>query len=41
MDVRTADYADREALDPAFAGVDRLLLISSSNAAERVKQHQT
>ena len=38
--VRTADYAKRETLDVAFAGVDRLLLISSSEVGGRVPQHR-
>ncbi len=38
--VRTADYARPETLDAAFAGVDRLLLISSSEVGGRVPQHR-
>lgn len=38
--VRTADYAKRETLEAAFAGVDRLLLISSSEVGGRVPQHR-
>ena len=38
--VRTADYAKPETLDAAFAGVDRLLLISSSEVGGRVPQHR-
>ena len=38
--VRGADYARPETLDAAFAGVDRLLLISSSEVGVRVPQHR-
>jgi len=38
--VRAADYAKPETLDAAFAGVDRLLLISSSELGGRVPQHR-
>lgn len=38
--VRIADYAKPETLDTAFAGVDRLLLISSSEVGGRVPQHR-
>ncbi|MDR3045983.1 MAG: SDR family oxidoreductase [Desulfovibrio sp.] len=38
--VRVADYARPETLDAAFAGVDRLLLISSSEVGVRVPQHR-
>lgn len=38
--VRVADYAKPETLDAAFAGVDRLLLISSSEVGGRVPQHR-
>lgn len=38
--VRTADYATPETLDAALAGVDRLLLISSSEVGARVPQHR-
>ncbi|BFR49844.1 SDR family oxidoreductase [Nitratidesulfovibrio sp. HK-II] len=38
--VRAADYAKPETLDAAFAGVDRLLLISSSEVGGRVPQHR-
>ncbi len=37
--VRRADYAEPDSLDAAFAGVDRLLLISSSEIGQRVAQH--
>lgn len=39
-DVRVADYTDRTALEAAFAGIDRLLLISSSEVGQRAIQHQ-
>jgi NAD(P)H dehydrogenase (quinone) len=39
IDVRLADYADRDALKRAFAGVDRLLLVSGSEVGKRVEQH--
>ncbi|WP_131194443.1 NAD(P)H-binding protein [Lichenihabitans psoromatis] len=35
-----ADYSKPETLDAAFAGVDRLLLISSNALGERVEQHR-
>lgn len=38
--VRAADYAKPETLDAALAGVDRLLLISSSEVGGRVPQHR-
>src|SRR5690349_30744 len=37
--VRTAPYTDRAALARAFAGVDQLLLISSSEIGQRALQH--
>ena len=39
--VRQASYTEPAALAQAFAGVDRLLLISSSEIGQRVAQHQT
>ncbi len=39
VQVRTADYADRAALETALAGVDKLLLISGSEVGARVPQH--
>lgn len=36
---RSADYAKPETLDPALAGVDVLLLISSSEIGQRAAQH--
>ncbi|MFD1815136.1 SDR family oxidoreductase [Rhodococcus gannanensis] len=39
VQVRVADYGDRAALDAALAGVDRLLLISSSEVGQRLPQH--
>jgi NAD(P)H dehydrogenase (quinone) len=38
--VRVADYSKPETLDAALAGVDRLLLISSSEIGQRVAQHR-
>ena len=37
--VRRADYADPTSLDEAFAGADRVLLVSGSEVGERVQQH--
>ena len=39
-DVRAADFADPSSLEPAFAGVQRLLLISASELGVRVAQHR-
>lgn len=36
---RRADYTDPASLKEAFAGVDRVLLVSSSAVGERVPQH--
>jgi len=38
--VRTADYDELATLDTAFAGVDRVLLISSNALGRRVQQHR-
>jgi NAD(P)H dehydrogenase (quinone) len=38
--VRVADYDRPDTLGPAFAGVDRLLLISGSVVGERERQHR-
>ncbi|UMY18879.1 SDR family oxidoreductase [Methylobacterium organophilum] len=38
--VRVADYARPDTLAAAFAGIDRLLLISSSEIGQRVAQHR-
>lgn len=38
--VRVADYNDPAALDRAFAGVERLLLVSSSEVGQRAAQHR-
>lgn len=38
--VREADYGDRAALTAAFAGVDRVLLVSGSEVGQRVDQHR-
>lgn len=39
VQVRQADYAQPATLDAAFEGVDRLLLISSSEVGQRATQH--
>lgn len=39
VQVRPADYSQRDALTAALAGVDRLLLVSSSEAGQRVTHH--
>lgn len=38
--VRQADYNEPDALAAAFAGVDRVLLISGSEVGQRVEQHR-
>jgi len=38
--VRRGDYTDPASLDQAFAGVDKLLLISSSEVGQRAVQHR-
>ncbi|HDK7392868.1 TPA: SDR family oxidoreductase [Cronobacter sakazakii] len=38
--VRAADYNDAEALTASFAGVEKLLLISSSEVGQRATQHR-
>ncbi|CUH77380.1 NAD(P)H-binding protein [Tropicibacter naphthalenivorans] len=40
VDVRVASYTDPEALKAAFAGIERLLLVSSSEVGQRAAQHQ-
>lgn len=40
VEIRVADYAAPETLRTAFAGIDRLLLISSSAVGQRVVQHR-
>lgn len=40
VQVRHADYDKPETLRAAFAGADKLLLISSSEIGQRVRQHQ-
>jgi NAD(P)H dehydrogenase (quinone) len=40
VEVRSADYNDQTALTTAFAGVEKLLLISSSEVGQRVAQHR-
>lgn len=39
-EVRVAHYGDPAALKAAFSGVDRLLLISSSEVGKRIEQHK-
>lgn len=39
-DARVADYTDPSALNAAFDGIERLLLISSSEVGQRAPQHQ-
>lgn len=41
VQVREGDYDRPETLAPAFAGVDRLLLISGNEIGQRVRQHTT
>ncbi|MCX7622741.1 MAG: SDR family oxidoreductase [Thermomicrobium sp.] len=38
--VRRADYNDLATLDPALAGVERLLLVSGSEVGRRIAQHR-
>ncbi|MFA4385317.1 NAD(P)H-binding protein, partial [Xanthomonas perforans] len=38
--VRQADYANPQSLDTAFAGVGRVLLVSSNAVGQRVPQHR-
>ena len=40
VSVRVASYDDPAALEAAFAGVERLLLVSSSEVGQRAAQHQ-
>lgn len=40
VQVRRADYAQPETLGPALQGVERLLLVSSSEVGKRAEQHQ-
>lgn len=40
VQVRIADYSDKTALAKALAGVDRLILVSSSEVGQRAIQHQ-
>lgn len=39
VELRTADYGDRDALGDALAGIDRLLLVSSSAVGQRLAHH--
>ncbi len=40
VEIRQADFEDPASLDTAFAGVDRLLLVSSNAVGSRLSQHQ-
>ena len=40
VQLRTADYSQPATLGPALAGVQRLLLVSSSEIGQRLPQHQ-
>ncbi|KRA32340.1 MULTISPECIES: SDR family oxidoreductase [unclassified Nocardioides] len=40
VQVRHADYSDPASLKEAFAGADRVLLVSSSEVGQRLAQHQ-
>ncbi len=40
VQVRKADYSQPETLDSAFAGAEKVLLISSSETGQRVTQHK-
>ncbi len=40
VDVRAADFADRQSLKEAFAGAERILLVSSNDLADRVGGHR-
>ena len=40
ISIRHADYSRPDTLTPAFAGVDKLLLISGSEVGRRVEQHK-
>ena len=39
VEVRTADYSDPQAWEPALAGVERLILVSGSEVGRRIGQH--
>lgn len=40
VDVRIGNYGDRESLTAAFEGVDKVLLVSSSEVGKRFEQHR-
>src|SRR5690606_2505644 len=40
VEVRLADYDKPDTLEPALAGVDRLVMISASEVGKRVAQHR-
>ena len=41
VEVRCADYTQKDSLDAAFEGVERLLLISSNEVGQRLPQHKS
>jgi len=41
VQVRRADYTEPKTLDAAFAGVERLLLVSSNEVNQRLAQHES
>lgn len=41
VEVRRADYTQKDSLEAAFAGVGRLLLISSNEVNQRLSQHES
>ena len=41
VDVRVGSYDDRASLDAAVAGIDTVLLISSGDEGDRLRQHRT
>ena len=40
MTIRRGDFGDREALEAAFAGGDKLLLVSATKVGSRIPQHR-
>ena len=40
VEVRRADYTQKDSLEAAFEGVERLLLVSSNEVGQRVPQHE-
>lgn len=41
VEVRRADYTQKDLLDAAFEGVERLLLVSSNDVGQRLPQHRS